>query len=121
MYATVDDIEARCRKTLTEEERKLCETLLGDVAVLIDAYGKTASDDAKRVVSCNAVLRTVGSGEESVPFGATQGTVSALGYSQTWSLGSSGSVGELYLSKTDKKLLGCGNRITFINSLEVEE
>ena len=37
--------------------------------------------------------------------------MSALGYSQSWTVGSGGSVSELYLSKTDKKYLGVGNAI----------
>lgn len=121
MYASVGDVEKRYRKSLTEDEKVLCETLLEDVALLIDAYSKNASTEAKALASCTAVIRALGSGEEAVPFGATQGTVSALGYSQTWSLGSSGSVGELYLSKTDKKLLGCADKITFVSPLEVDE
>jgi hypothetical protein len=42
--------------------------------------------------------------------GATQGSVSALGYSQSWTIGS-GSTGELYISKVEKKMLGAGNAI----------
>ena len=42
--------------------------------------------------------------------GATQGSMSALGYSQSWTIGA-GSVGELYLGKLEKKLLGACNRI----------
>ena len=43
--------------------------------------------------------------------GASQGSMSALGYSQSWTIGSGGSTGELYLAKTDKILLGMGNQI----------
>ena len=46
-----------------------------------------------------------------IPTGATQGSMSALGYSQSWTVGSGGSVGELYLSKLDKQLLGRSNSI----------
>ncbi len=42
--------------------------------------------------------------------GATQGSQSALGYSQSWTI-SGGASGELYLSKLEKQLLGCGNKI----------
>ena len=43
--------------------------------------------------------------------GATQGSLSALGYSQSWTMGSGGSAGELYIGKTDRQLLGLGNAI----------
>ena len=104
MYATVDEIERRCRRTLSDTERTLCESLLEDAAVIVDSYGKNAPENSKKLVSCNMVVRALGSGtDDQVPIGASQGTVSALGYSQTWSLGS-GSTGELYLTKLDKKL-----------------
>ena len=51
------------------------------------------------------------------PLGSTQGSVSAMGYSQSWTMGS-GSAGELYLSKLEKKLLGVGDRIGARSPLE---
>jgi len=59
------------------------------------------------------VRRQLGSDSQSAgmfPAGASQGTVTALGYSQSWTM-SGGAVGELYLSKLEKQLLGVGNRI----------
>ena len=44
-------------------------------------------------------------GSDAVPIGATQGQMSALGYQQSWTF-SNGSVGELYLAKQDKQILG---------------
>ena len=61
--------------------------------------------------------RTVNSGSEGVPIGATQGSVAGLGYSQSWTIGS-GAAGEMYLSKVDKKLLGSGNRIGSYSPVE---
>jgi len=46
-----------------------------------------------------------------VPMGATQGSMSGLGYSQSWTIGGGGSTGELYISKADRLLLGVGNTI----------
>jgi hypothetical protein len=118
MYASVEDVEKRCRRSLSDEEKKLCEALLEDAAIIVDAYGKDADEDAKQVVSCNMVIRAIGSGEDDgTPIGASQGSLSALGYSQSWTL-SSGSVGELYLTKMDKKLLGVGNRVGMYSPLE---
>ena len=111
-YATVDDVQARMTRTMTEDERKLCEIMLDDAAVIIDAYNISAPTDAKQVVSCRVVIRAMGDGSDSgVPMGATQGSQSALGYSQSWTIGSGGGAGEMYLGKLERKLLGCGDRI----------
>lgn len=113
MYATVEEVEKRCGRSLTMDEIEWCGLLLKDAAVIVDTYGKNASDDAKKLVSCNMVVRMIRNNtDQDVPIGASQGTISALGYSQTWSLGS-GSAGELYLTKMDKKILRCGSRIVF--------
>lgn len=108
-YATVNDVQARMTQTMTESQRQVCTTLLEDVAVLIDAYNVSASEDAKKIVSCMSVARAMGD-TQGVPVGATTGSMSAMGYSQSWTL-SNGSTGEIYLSKTEKKLLGVGNSI----------
>ena len=110
-YATVEDVQTRMQRTLTESEMTICESLLDDAAVMIDSYNAKASEDAKRVVSCRMVIRALGSsGDQGAPVGATQGSMSALGYSQSWTIGS-GTVGEIYLGKADKALLGVGNKI----------
>lgn len=113
-YATVEDVQARINFEMTEEQEALCTTLLDDAATLIDSCNSNASADVKKVVSCRIVIRSIPNPSDSslasIPIGATQGSMSALGYSQSWTLGA-GSVGELYLSKTDKHLLGVGNSI----------
>ena len=108
-YATTSDVQARMTRTMSTDEISVCSSLLDDAAVLIDAYNANAQTAAKKVVSCNMVIRAMGELND-VPIGATQGSLSALGYSQSWTL-SNGSTGELYVSKTDKKLLGVGNAI----------
>ena len=111
-YATVDDVQARMTRTLSESETTVCGSLLDDAGVIIDAYRSTASDAAKLTVSCRMVIRALGDGESSgVPIGATQGSMGGLGYSQSWTVGSGGSTGELYLSKQDKDILGRANTI----------
>ena len=109
-YATVQDVQDRMLRTMSSDEQSVCATLLDDAAVLIDAYTKTATDDAAKTVSCRMVIRAMGD-SDGVPMGATQGSMSGLGYSQSWTIGSGGSVGELYLSKTDKAMLGASNKI----------
>lgn len=116
-YATVEQVELGFR-ALTVEEQVKCAALLDEASVLIDAVAKNASSEAKQVVSCRIVRRSLGDGTDtSVPIGATQGSMSALGYSQSWSI-SNGSSGELYLGKTDRILLGLGNKIGCSNPYE---
>lgn len=110
-YATYLDVQARMERTLSTSEQAICTTLLDDAAIIIDSYGSSASDDIKKVVSCRMVIRAIGDGESGgVPVGATQGSMSGLGYSQSWSI-SSGTTGELYLAKLEKQMLGKGNQI----------
>ena len=111
-YATVIDVENRISRALSDSEEAVCSQLLDDVAVLIDAYNANATADAKKVVSCRIVIRALGDGSsDGIPTGATQGSMSGLGYSQSWTISGGGSAGEVYLNKTDKKLLGVGNSI----------
>lgn len=110
-YATYEDVQKRMTRTLSEDEQAICTTLLDDAAVIIDSFNANASDDVKLVVSCRMVIRELGDGDTSIPMGATQGSMSGLGYSQSWTMGSSGSAGELYLSKIEKQMLGYGNKI----------
>lgn len=110
-YATVQDVQDRMTRELTETEQEVVSKLLDDSAVIIDNYNANATADAKQVVSCRMVIRAIGADSDGVPMGATQGSMSGLGYSQSWTIGTGGSVGELYLGKLEKKLLGCGNQI----------
>lgn len=111
-YATVHDVQARMTRDLSTDEQAVCTALLQDAAVMIDAIASGAADDAKKVVSCRMVIRALGDGSSGgVPMGATQGSMSGLGYSQSWTIGGGGSTGELYISKADRLLLGVGNSI----------
>lgn len=118
LYAEVQDVEAGFR-ALSKEEQTRCVALLSEAAVIIDHYNPDADADTKRVVSCRMVRRPLGDGEDGVsfPMGSTQGTATALGYSQSWTM-SGGSSGELYLSKLEKKLLGVGSRVGARSPLE---
>lgn len=114
-YATVEDVEAGFRP-LEDSEKTLCNALLDEAGIVIDAYNEDADEERKRLVSCRMVRRQLDAGPGAdqnavtFPMGASQGSASALGYSQTWTM-SGGSVGELYLSKLEKKLLGVGDKI----------
>jgi len=110
-YATVSDVQLRINFELSTDQSTICSTLLDDAAAIIDTYNEDAETANKKIVSCRMVIRALGNGADSgMPVGATQGTISALGYSQTFTY-SAGAVGELYLSKLDKQLLGVGSKI----------
>lgn len=120
-YAVVDEVEAGFR-TLSAEERLRCTALLEEASVIIDAYGGNADPSVKGLVSCRMVRRLLGDGNSMgaamAPMGATQGSASALGYVQSWTM-SGGSAGEMYLSKLEKKLLGVGSKIGAASPVEV--
>lgn len=118
-YATIVDVASGFR-SLTEAEQEKCTALLDEAAIIIDSYNADASEDAKKLVSCRMIRRQLGydgDGSGQFPMGSTQGTVSAMGYSQSWTIGS-GSSGELYLNKLEKKLLGVGDRIGSYSPVE---
>ena len=117
-YATIEDVQNRMLRTLSEKEQTVATNLLDDIAVKIDVYNANASTDTKKIVSCNAVIRALGNGDVDVPVGATQGSMSANGYVQSWTVGSGGSVGQLYVTKDDKKMLGAGNKIGSYSPLQ---
>ena len=112
-YATVQDVQARMLRTMTSDEQSVCAVLLDDAAVMIDAAVLNAAPEAAKVVSCRMGIRAIGDGPDStVPMGATQGSMSALGYQQSWTFGASGAAaGELYIAKADRRLLGLGDQI----------
>lgn len=115
LYADENDVKARFKSPFDTDT---CFAFLEDAAVIIDTFNANASLEAKKIVSCRMVIRALGvAGGADVPIGATQGTMSALGYSQTWSL-SQGSTGELYLSKQDKAILGGASRIGTYSPVE---
>ena len=121
VYATVEEVEAGFR-TLSDDEKTLCSALLAEAGIVIDAYSQDAPFERKQLVSCRMVRRQLdagpgGQGATMYPMGATQASASALGYQQSWTV-SGGSVGELYLSKLEKRLLGVGDKIGAHSPLE---
>ena len=116
-YATVQDVQARMSVTMTETQQNICSNLLDDAAIIIDDFNISASTDNKKIVSIRMVQRALNV-DSDVPLGATQGSMSALGYSQSWTMGQNASVGELYLNKLEKQMLGKGNQIGCTSVLE---
>ena len=107
-YATVSDVQARMTTTMSETQQIVCGNLLDDAAIIIDAYNINASTDKKKLVSIRMVQRAINV-DPDIPLGATQGSMSALGYSSSFTMGTNTSVGELYLSKLEKEILGRSN------------
>lgn len=116
-YATVADVQARMSVTMTTTQQNICANLLDDAAVIIDDFNINATTDNKKIVSIRMVQRALNV-DSDIPLGATQGSMSAMGYSQTWTMGSNSSVGELYLNKLEKQMLGKGNQIGCTSVLE---
>lgn len=106
-YATVDDIQKGFH-ILDSDERELAEALLDEAAVIIDTINDKAEEKLKKLVSCRMVRRSIGTGDATTyPIGATQGSISAGGYAQSWTLSGGGS-GELYASAKEKGWLRKG-------------
>lgn len=116
-YATVSDVQARMTTTMTEAQQSVCANLLDDAAIIIDDFNINATTDNKKVVSIRMVQRAMNI-DSDIPLGATQGSMSALGYSQSWTMGSNTSAGELYLNKLEKQMLGKGNQLGCKSVLE---
>lgn len=116
-YATVADVQARMTTTMTETQQTVCGNLLDDAAIIIDAYNINADTDKKKLVSIRMVQRAINV-DPDIPLGATQGSMSAMGYSSSWTMGTNTSVGELYLSKLEKEMLGRSNRLGCKSVLE---
>lgn len=115
-YAAYTDVEKRLGRTFSSTEQEVCNTLLERAALLIDSYNASASADIKKSVSVETVARAMNVTPD-VPMGASQGSMSGLGFSQSWTMQSGGAVGDIYLSKADKKLLGVGDAIGASNPL----
>lgn len=109
---TVSDVQARMLRTLSSDEQALAATLLDDACLMIQTVAPGASDSAVKVVACRMVIRALGDGETGgYPVGATQGSRSALGYTESFTISGGGGTGELYVSKSDRRSLGLGSAI----------
>ncbi|MGX9349172.1 Gp19/Gp15/Gp42 family protein [Microbacterium sp. KNMS] len=121
MYATVSDLEARWR-TLTPEEQARAEVLLEDAAVRLDAACPPSDPPtvqelaARKIVSCEMVKRAMVTGSSgSGGLGVTSVQQGAGPYQETVQF--SNPTGDLYLTKADRSLLGCGKQRAFMIDL----
>ena len=65
-YATVEDVEAGFRP-LSDDEKTLCDELLDEAGVVIDAYNQDAETERKQLVSCRMVRRQLDAGPGGRP------------------------------------------------------
>lgn len=133
IYVSSSDVQARMTREMSPEECDVCDRLLRDAVEMIYTIAPhlagpedltdpdTITDDSiigdlelGKMVACRMVIRALGDGGAAAgaaPIGATQGSMSGLGYTQSWTMANGGSTGELYLSKTERQLLRRGNSI----------
>lgn len=118
-YASVTDLEARWRP-LTDTEKATAEVLLGDASALIrvevpDLVGRlfadppTIDEDVLRLVACAMVKRAMLAG--STADGVSQQSQTAGPFSQQFTYANP--MGNLYLTKAERKLLGAGAQSAF--------
>lgn len=119
-YAAIEDVKAKTTRSFSEAEDTVLESLLEDAAIMIDTFAPDAEEDVKKLVSCRMVLRSLGDDTANTfPLGTSQGSMAALGYSQSFTVGSGGAIGELYLTKAEKQMLGIiSNKIGSKSPLE---
>lgn len=111
-YADVSDIEARWR-TLTDEETARAATLLEDASTMLSSLVTVDDGDQQQaaalcMVSCNMVIRVMSAGTAAT-FGATGGSMTGGPYSQSWTY--EAPTGDMYLTKSEKALLGVSSMI----------
>ena len=58
-YATVNDVQARMTRQMSEAEQSVCSNLLDDAAVIIDAYNHAVDMSVKNLVSVRMVIRVL--------------------------------------------------------------
>ena len=119
-YAEVEDLEARWRSLSTDEQGRAA-VLLEDAAVRLDAAcapsdPPTAQElAARKIVSCEMVKRALAAGTAGAAVGVTSIQQGAGPYQET--LQFANPTGDLYLTKSDRKLLGCGAQAAFTVSM----
>lgn len=115
-YATVEDVEARWR-TLSADERTRAGVLLDDAAVRLDVEcppdDPVTDAEARKIVSVEMVKRAMSVGDSGV--GVTSVQTGAGPYQETRQF--SNPMGDLYLTKGDRRLLRCGRSQAFTVSM----
>lgn len=117
-FATVQELEARWRPLSTAEQDR-AEVLLEDASARLRATcadiddriaDETLDPAVPRMIVCDMVKRAmVGGADAGAGVSSTQDTVGPFSRSLSYS----NPMGDLYLTKQEKKLLGCGAQKAF--------
>jgi len=108
-YATIEDLESRYGE-LSSGMADRAQALLDDAATILDALIVVDISDQQmldrlRMVSCAMVNRAL-QAAESDAYGVSQASMTAGSYTQSMSF--SNPSGDLYLTGTEKTMLGIG-------------
>lgn len=111
-FASYTDIEARWR-TLTADEQARATTLLGDASNMLLALVRVDESDGQqqallKQVCCSMVIRSLVAGE-STAFGVDNMQATMGPFSQQMHFTNPN--GDLYLTKSEKHLLGIGHSV----------
>lgn len=106
-FAEVSDIESRWRELSTTEQTR-ASVLIDDASAMLTALVNVDTDDEEQAqllkqVCCSMVIRAM-SATESDAFGASQMSMTAGPYTQSWNYANPS--GDMYLTKLEKRLLG---------------
>lgn len=106
-YATVSDIESRWR-ALSQDEKSRASVLIDDASAMLTALvvineGDTEQAQLLKQVCCSMVIRAM-SATEADTFGASQMSMTAGPYTQSWNYANPS--GDMYLTRLEKRLLG---------------
>lgn len=106
-FAEVSDIESRWRELSTEEQSR-ASVLIDDASAMLTALVDVDTDDDEQAqllkqVCCSMVIRAM-SATEADAFGASQMSMTAGPYTQSWNYANPS--GDMYLTRLEKRLLG---------------
>lgn len=106
-FAEVSDIESRWRELSTDEQSR-ASVLIDDASAMLTALVDVDTDDDEQAqllkqVCCSMVIRAM-SATEADAFGASQMSMTAGPYTQSWNYANPS--GDMYLTRLEKRLLG---------------
>ncbi len=113
-FATVDDYVLRYGDVADEElleqilldASRLIKSELDNSGISIDEDDEDAADRLMQVCRAVAYRAVDQEQQDSIPFGATQFSQAAGGYSESFTIGNP--YRDIYLTKAEKRLLGIG-------------
>lgn len=115
LYATTADVEARWRP-LSAEETATAETLLEDASLIVDTWVSDPDVGRAKIVVCAMVKRALSGPAGGDGVSAAQQTAGPFSQSLTFS----NPMGNLYVTKADKRLLGVRGRAFAVDMMTGE-